>query len=377
MDSRKNLPSASMMQRLALCPGSWGLAWGLQSRDTAASDMGTRIHAALANSMMACGLNEFEHDTYDRCREFHLEWLKAVGLETTQSELDKMGIREKRLWMVDEDGDQVMSGQADWFLFAGNTAFICDYKTGFGGAPRAEENYQLHALACLVAQANPTVKKVYTAIIAPHAGGITAAVYDEEQLHTAQLAIDIVLEEIYAPDARFWVGDEQCKYCPAITKCPEARKRAETALQWVTKRPDVVPTAEQIDQAVAKADANELSLLLRKVGAVEGLIDRVKLEAVERLKAGEQVPFFRLMPGRKRRKIVHGERLIGRLASVLNLSIPDTVGMLNISLSDVRNAISKRLRPTNSHLEDIVESITEGLIEESEEEQRLTQVSHE
>ena len=57
-DERKNLPSASSMERYMLCPGSWAAEKGQPEQASSDADSGNRIHAALAGEAVNPPLTE-------------------------------------------------------------------------------------------------------------------------------------------------------------------------------------------------------------------------------------------------------------------------------------------------------------------------------
>lgn len=168
-DPRKGKPSASGVERLALCPGSWNLESKLppepESDDAAA---GTRIHDALAGSIDPKTLGVDEFDTYSRILDMEKEAL-AIWKSTLPEDGDPIVVREERLWMESESGEPLFSGQFDVCFMIGKEALLLDAKSGRGEVQSSEGNFQLMALASLIGERFPHIEAVTVAILAPYA----------------------------------------------------------------------------------------------------------------------------------------------------------------------------------------------------------------
>lgn len=96
-------------------------------------------------------------------------------------------------------------------------------------------------------------------------------------------------------------GEEQCRWCRAKAGCPEARNQVvRTVMQFTPATPEdfeaaVVPKAEHLKPT----DAVWLSAALKQVDFIEGWCTAVRAEVERRLLAGEPVPDFKLVTGKK------------------------------------------------------------------------------
>jgi hypothetical protein len=249
LDERLNLPSASGIERIALCPGSWHAEKNLSPTTSDEAASGTRIHAAYEGQDV--GLREGE------------DWVLAELIQHTEELCQRLGfvgdetreIRESRLWYEATEGrpipERIFSGKADRIYVSGRRALIIDAKTGYSGAEEASRNWQLRALAVLLKQ-NVDVDEVYVAIIQPRVEpSVSVACYDRAALQQAETSILQVIENAMRPDAPRIPGSPQCDYCRANSACQARVSHALLATTSLPAHPNAL-TPEQIAQWLPK-----------------------------------------------------------------------------------------------------------------------------
>lgn len=277
VDERNGLPSASGLERIALCPGSWRLE-SQCPRDEGGEDAasGTRIHAWLAGEQVE--LSEDEASIAEKCREQASSLIAAGSTKSI----------EQRLWYADKSGSRLYSGQADIIARIGDSALIVDYKTGRGAVAASPENIQLRALAVLVKHNFPDVQHVAVAIIQPLARKEPVVCeYGPEELKEAEKQILAILEAAKNEDAELVPSEAACKYCRAKTICPALRESLTVPV--VAANGD----AKEVMQASAKAitGADLGNLIATKVPLARMLCDALEKEAFARLVANpDSVP---------------------------------------------------------------------------------------
>lgn len=281
-DPRRHLPSASGMERIAACPGSFLLcqqvppAERLSSKD---ADRGTRIHEARARGDVS-GLAMSEADLVRKIAEIEqrlfLQWTDAYQIK------DATVRQERREWLV-VDGRRVCSAQIDFYAFspAKQLALVIDRKSGRKEVPPPVRNLQLRTAVVILAVSRG-VKAARTAIVQPFAEAQPLCEYSPEDIYRKGGAIDQIValvRQAQDPDAKRVVG-EHCGLCDARHICPEGRAQITaverlSGLKWAAMGPsqklalwDGCRKAEAIIQAVKENIAADLE---RDPNAIPGL----------------------------------------------------------------------------------------------------------
>ncbi len=282
-EETQGLPSASGMERIALCPGSFALeAQCPEPPESPEAASGTKIHAALAGDLIARdSLTDEERETYDACEGLAGQLMDQYG-GTPHS-------MEKRLW---SPSFPTYSGKYDRLIEFSDGWLAKDFKTGRGEVTPAESNWQLRALAVLVADNMPTDRYVVVAIIQPNGyPQVTQAVYYLEDIQTARVQISHILEQAYAPDAPRIPSIQACKYCRAKGICPEANA-------------GVLDVAKREPLSLQTLNPQQLGEFMDACDRAEAVIEEGRRLAKERLKADPtSVAGYRLKPGAVKRSV--------------------------------------------------------------------------
>lgn len=293
-DERFGWPSASAMNRLALCPGSWNLSRHAPPQPTSSyAESGNRIHAALeqlgsGQDSAFLELPDEEFKTAELCLELERKLVAETIGQASET------VRETRM----KSQALRVSGKADAVHVNGDAALILDYKTGRGDVEDANKNLQFRTLAAL-RFLNFGTSQIYVAIIQPWVSPqVTVAKYDWRDLDRAVDEVDAILKAARAEDAPRIPSKEACKYCPAKVICKEAVTMAVESLHN--------PSRE-----INTLTGSELGQYLKRIPLIETVIDALKEEAKRRLENGEQVDGWQLKDGAEQEEITDPQGVFG------------------------------------------------------------------
>lgn len=259
---RGGLPSASAMTRISHCPASFRLnAMELPSPSSEAADEGTKLHRVM--ELAAYGAEKAD----EFLRLFNtLSPEQATAVSNAQEALNKIAFKfdaqhddkhdayfERRLEFRNTANEVVLTGKGDYVGIIGNAAFVVDYKFGRGYVEPAERNFQLAAMAVLVAQMWP-VESVDVHIIQPRAESerkVTSAHYTREDIdYTREKIFDVCEEALYSDSPRQSVG-YWCKFCDSKYRCAAAQKAMDEETVLVAKGFEI--TTENVREVFEKA----------------------------------------------------------------------------------------------------------------------------
>lgn len=324
--------SASGFEQRMLCPGSHVLQMGAPRTSSRYADWGTDAHD-LGAECLEQGKNASDHlgrmmplgnvvdDEMVECVQTYIDYVRDVAgddghvvVETRVNYSSYLDVPENEAW-----------GTADAIVFKGDEIIVIDLKTGMGGEVSAERNPQmsLYALGALqaynglagdfarvrMAISQPRIRKAPSeydlSVEELEAWGRSTA---RSAVATCRNAYDMVTrvhdEELFSKE---WFdlftrpGEKQCKFCAAKATCPALRDAvAATVFDSTPASPD-----EFADQSAAKPgapgydDAQWLAAALSQADMIEDWCKAIRAEAERRLLAGEQVPGFKVVPGKR------------------------------------------------------------------------------
>lgn len=211
-------------------------------------------------------------------------------------------------------------GTLDAAVVRGNTLHVIDFKYGRGVLVQAEANPQLQLYALgMVASLRDLVDvdKVVLAISQPRVE--TAASEWEISLADleawgstdARAAVDYAdhADTMYTDpvDMVWWAGrflrpgEKQCKFCRASATCPALRAEvADTVFDQVPASPDEFEDLTTDKPAQDNGYTPEwLAACLSKVDLIEAWCTAVRAEVERRLLAGDEVPGYKLVQGKR------------------------------------------------------------------------------
>lgn len=284
-DERQGLPSASGMQRLFLCPGSWNAERKCpidEESDDAA--MGTMLHACMEQGTTPEDPEDAEAVAW--CREMEKALCeKHLGMK--ENWIDVQTVREVRLF----ERDRLFSGKPDMVAVWDRKAFVVDYKFGRIPVSPAECNLQLSALAVLVMDGHEAyhADEVFVCILQPYASRKEPAVcrYTRESVEQARAFFRACIEQAQDEHAPLKPSEKACRYCRAKSSCPAVK----LALVQVTSG-DLTAGWEEWSPE-KRREAYDLAKLAKKWAA--SVESKVKAD----LRAEVEIPGLVLAPGKK------------------------------------------------------------------------------
>ena len=314
-DARGSRPSASRMTRIFNCPASFQLNAMEIPETSAAAEEGRMLHRVMELAVKLG--NESEKPEFDALfaaltdeqRQAYLTAVKLVNDNVLCAyNGDRMEVFEKRLWAA----SGLFSGQGDAVFIKDNgEATIVDYKFGRGEVEPAERNYQLAAMAVLVADnyGVEQIEKVRALIIQPRAldknKRITECVYAKADVDAAREAINAACKEAieYAQPRQkcgYW-----CNYCKSAYRCKTAQLEIAKQYAIATSTPTL---------AIGKWNAVEM---FTKATVVKKLCDEI-LAAVKNfvVKNPDHGTALELAAGAKRSKLGDAGKIYDAVCSV-------------------------------------------------------------
>ena len=188
---------------------------------------------------------------------------------------------------------------------------IVDLKYGRGVAVSAEENEQAQLYACgtldLLALAYDVEDDwtVRLMIVQPRSGNVS-----EWTLTVAQLKDFAARASVAARHAmhqyegkaepKLTPGEKQCRFCRAKATCPALAAEVRDVVAAGAATADDFSDLTEVEAAVTAADTDDwLSGAMQKVDLVEQWCKAVRAETERRLLAGQEVPGFKLVQGKR------------------------------------------------------------------------------
>lgn len=307
-DERQGLPSASGMQRLFLCPGSWNAERKCphdeESEDAA---MGTILHAHMEQGTMPEDPEDAEAVAW--CREMEKAlYEKHLGMKENWTDVPK--VREVRLF----ERDRLFSGKPDMVAVGIRKAFVVDYKFGRIPVSPAECNLQLSALAVLVMDMfkEGAADEVFVCILQPYASRKEPAVcrYTRESVEQARAFFRACIEQAQDEHAPLKPSEKACRYCRAQSSCPAVK----LALVQVTSG-DLTASWEQWSPE-KRREAYDLAQLAKKWAA------SVEAKVKADLRAEVEIPGLCLTAEKKAFTVTNPAAAF----NVLHELFPDSIG---------------------------------------------------
>lgn len=291
-DPRKGLPSASSMERIVNCPGSFLAERGcveVASEQDDDAKSGELTHAYCANpcSETLEKLTGHQIATAEMCMEIADTQARYNGFESAKI------VCEKRLWLANELLEQLCSGQPDRIYVdeANSRAMIADFKTLFGDHAEAPSNWQLRTLAVLVAEiygVNEVVVVLIQPMVSPQ---FTTSIYVQDDLVRSSILLRQHLDAANELNALRRAG-AWCEHCKAKGNCPEGLGYV-LALTFYDR------------ETLAPEKKSEL---LDRLSVAEKFVDWLKGNAKRELETNPlAIPGWTLAPGSERRKLVDGK----------------------------------------------------------------------
>lgn len=339
------------------CPGSIPLSEGIVDKGSAYAREGTAAHALLEEVLLEGGDAEdrigktyaVEGDTF----VVDMEMVDAVN-ESVAYVRNRLDPLEGDVLMAEQSvpighltGETDAAGTSDIVGIAegGKTLVIMDFKYGKGVTVYASE-YLAEIDAAAGHTPQPNGQLAMYALGALEKFGL---VYDEietVELHVLQprcqhfdhfsLSVDelrafgeevtlaagrvMLNKEVYIEgnELDLYPGEKQCKFCKAKAICPALKASVGTALQTVSASDiaefdDLTLPKKAASVSIGDAtDPERLAEFMRAAPLIEEAIKAVRAEVERRLFAGQPVPGYKLVQGKKGNRAWDGSVDIGK-----------------------------------------------------------------
>ena len=265
-DVRGNRPSASRMTRIFHCPASFLLNAMEIPETSSAAEEGRMLHRVMelsikdANDAERAELDALLKSLNDEQMAAYQTAVKLVSESVLREHNayngDTMEAFEKRFWAA----SKLFSGQGDAVFIRDNgEAVIVDYKFGRGEVERAERNYQLAAMAVLIADNfdSEKINKVRAMIIQPRAldksRRITECEYAKADIDAAREAINAACKEAIEAENPAQKCGYWCKYCPSSYRCKAAQEAISAQYKLAVATPNLTIGAHNARQMFERA----------------------------------------------------------------------------------------------------------------------------
>jgi CRISPR/Cas system-associated exonuclease Cas4 (RecB family) len=284
------------------CPGSLRLEAEMPDKPSRYAAEGTLAHSMAADYLenkpnpqdYLGGVNEedgFDFIVDQAMIDYVVDYAKLVREYAEGGELHI----EQRLSFSDSIGVPDSFGTSDAVIVHPDRITIIDLKYGMGVRVDAQENEQLmlYALAALekfgVAY---DFKEVVMVIHQPRLNHVSEYAVPVEHIQAfAERAREAAKKALFDNDPTYEAGEKQCKFCKAKAVCPALKAEVDAMTA------DVATPADFAD--LVQGDGKDLAEALKRVAVIEQWCAAVREEAERRLVAGETVPGFKLVAGRK------------------------------------------------------------------------------
>lgn len=322
-DPRRGLPSASGLERLRLCPGSWLAEQKMPEVSTPDAEMGTRLHKHMEDGTLPENAEEA-----DACA-WAADMVKKLD-DDLLGDGEKSITTEARWWSGD-----TFSGQIDRVSECGTVAHVTDYKFGRIAVDPGTKNLQLAAYAMLLFANHVDVQTVYVDIVAPFVSREVPEVaeYTRDMFPELQKRIYAILERAQREDAPLRPSEKACRYCSAATSCP-------AAMQALTKASAIdVKQAWTLLTPAQRAEAYKLAQMARKWA------DKVESAVKLDLAAEVEIPGLALTEGRKMFSVEDAAGAFGALEDILTPQ--EFTGCCSVKISALDELVHAKLKAGN------------------------------
>ena len=298
--------SASSLERVFACPGSYWAEQGITAEQGAAAAEGELLHKVMAGEAVV-DLNREQKRLIEICKEAGAELRARVFGDRKPAYQIERYIR----WSDPETGG-IVSTKIDCAMIGDSDAVIIDWKFGRNPVDAAEVNHQLRAYALAITREYPELDRITVAIVQPYAereNRITTAMYEREDLGLAAAEFRGLFRVLNGmeqkPETRYRNPGEHCRYCKALgtARCPESAEMAQALIP--VAHADLMPRGADLAQWLDRCEV------------ASDVVDLIRNHAKAVLASGEEIPGWRLKPGRAPRIVPDVSRAWARLDGVL------------------------------------------------------------
>jgi hypothetical protein len=364
-DPRRGLASASIILRLANCPGSLALTAELKKSGklieipSPNAESGTRIHRWLyfdnaqpsaERAAIEEALTTAELRTAQKCAELKAELLNAwAGPADNEYEF----LFEQRLWFKNGLWPR-FSGQPDFVAIdrTNRRALILDFKTGRQEADESADNLQLRALIVLLKFNWPYLEEIQAAIIEPLVSWDSVRVqYAGDALGAAEKEIVGIVDRAEREPTKRIAG-AWCVHCPARANCREALDYVES-----------VPNPTLMQDVILELPRGERGVQLwERIKVAKKLLETLEKTYTKILESepGALPGYILPAEGRERRSVPYPQKLKAALSQYLT---PEEVdGCASFHLEKLQEVLGLKHHLVGKELEKTFDKLVAGAI---------------
>lgn len=320
-DERKGLASASRMDRLYRCPGSFAA-----ERD--ASDLpseqvtqdGTDIHEAI-HSGDDSELQMTQREITAKLREMEVGCLERWIAEFNIPPASIQTIRETRYWIL--DGEKEIASAKPDVVFVSESegrAQILNFKSGYAALTPSELSWQSRCEVIAYWNNHRDATHIRAGFIASRIHSrIDTTDYEVSDLVRIKNEIRTIVwraEQGFAPRT----PGAHCRYCKAHATCPEAA--AYALLPVIYSGPGALPLDRKADpiliiQAIGRLTPQQMGFLYRRKPLVETIFKTLGYRLKSLPAADLEAAGYLLAPGNNNKEVTDPALAYSRLKSVL------------------------------------------------------------
>ena len=286
--------SPSSAVRWMTCPGSVRMCEGIPDTSSDASLEGTMMHTVASHCLSRgtdaagyVGVTDPETGLILQAEQAqavqtYVDTVRDI-CETTGGKL----LVEQRLSIWHMTGEEDAHGTADAVILTMDELIVIDAKFGRGVAVDAEENPQLmmYAAAAYVEhELAYDFRRVRMMIVQPRLNASPEWTIPVTELNEFMEEVQFSAELTRQPDAPLVPSAKGCQWCRAKATCPAITNRIMDDFDTV------VPET---------ADERDLARIMANADMIEKWVKAVRAEVERRLLAGEPVPGYKLVQGKK------------------------------------------------------------------------------
>lgn len=320
--------SPSSLKYVAQCAGYQG-----KSGNSAASEMGTRIHEALEVRDPSALHNEEEVEIYDQIVEMETEFMSNFG--TVTQELNEIQVT------VELIGTETW-GTCDRLLIIGDgsEAVMADYKTGISIIDPPDKNYQAKAYTIGAFQKYPKLQKIVFVFYVPQHNQSLHHTFNRSDLPSLvqELSTVVTTAERVRPKWKKGTMDiddctpsQYCRFCKHEDSCPSLGGLS-------------IAVAKRIDSTLPDVDLTDLentdrlAELYHISKIVENWAAAVKERTLAALKNGEPLDGLKLRSMGKVKSITDNATLV-EIAKECGIEMDEILSIANFPLGKMAKAV--------------------------------------
>ncbi len=344
------------------CPGRYLAQKPFQKGDNGGryAGHGRAIHEALAEpsasgAKLLHKLTVDQRETFDRCREIERKFIATVFPDANNDNpLDLF--REKVFWCM-VDRQFYHSGQPDLVVKQADRGAIVEYKTLAGDIATAGSNQQVRDQVVLAAR-TLGMREVWAIVNQP------MVTMTPEIVHYGPLDIDRAEAEMFARVRKSndltsprLAGEIQCEHCLAKNNCAEYQRFAGAMVPGMLSLLDV---------PVAAWTPEQRGFFCNNKSIAQKWLDQTEQAMKDGAKADPNfIEGWELVPGAVRRNVTDPQSVFTRYAA-LGGKPEKFMQCVTVQLGKLRDIINDLTGARGKALDAAIHTLTEGLIEEKQ-----------